>query len=67
MFGHFNQEELAAGIKDKMTSYRQEADQQRQLPKHSFRRRIAQQLRAWAEALEPTPSFSRTSKRLHGA
>jgi len=67
MFGHFNQEELAAGIKDKMTTYRQEADQQRQLPKLSFRRRTAQQLRVWAEALEPTPSFSRTSKRLHGA
>jgi hypothetical protein len=67
MFGHFNQEELAAGIKDKMTTYRLEAEQQRQMPKHSFRRRIAQQLRAWAEALEPTPGFSPTSKRLRGA
>ncbi|WP_299429616.1 hypothetical protein [uncultured Meiothermus sp.] len=67
MFGHFNQEELTAAIKDRMTTYLREADQQRHLPRHSFRRRIAQQLRAWAEALEPTPGFSRSSKRLHGA
>ncbi|GIW24171.1 hypothetical protein [Meiothermus sp.] len=54
MFGHFNQAELTVVIRDKIHVYRQEADRARQLPKHSLRYRIAQQLRVWAEALEPT-------------
>ncbi len=67
MFGHFNQAELTVVITDKINTYCQEAEWERQLPKHSLRRRVAQQLRAWAEALEPTPSFGRTNRRLHGA
>ncbi|MCX7782826.1 MAG: hypothetical protein N2318_04190 [Meiothermus sp.] len=67
MFGYFNQAELTASITDKINTYRQEAERERQRPKHSFRRRVAQQLRAWAEALEPTPSFTRANQRLHGA
>lgn len=67
MFGHFNQAELTVSITNKINTYRQEADQERQLPKHSFRRLVAQQLRAWAEALEPTPSFAPDERRLRGA
>lgn len=67
MFGHFNQTELTVVITDKINTYCQEAERERQLPKHSFRRRVAQQLRAWAEALEPTPSRTPAKRRLRGA
>ncbi|MGK0617442.1 hypothetical protein [Meiothermus cerbereus] len=37
-----------------MNTYRKEAELERQLPRHALRHRIAWQLRAWAEALEPS-------------
>lgn len=54
MFGHFNSVELAVLVADKMNTYRKEAELERQLPRHALRHRIAWQLRAWAEALEPS-------------
>lgn len=38
----------------KVQTYRQEAEIERQIPKHSLRHHIAAQLRAWAERLEPS-------------
>ncbi|MCX7601736.1 MAG: hypothetical protein N2Z75_07330 [Meiothermus sp.] len=67
MFGNFNQDELAAIITAKIDAYRQEAERERQRPKQAFRRRVAQQLRAWAEALEPAPGVNRANRRLRGA
>lgn len=66
MFGHFNQAELTVAITEKIETYRREAERERQLPKHSFRRRIAHLLRAWAEALEPSRGF-RGQEQLRGA
>ncbi len=57
MFGSFNPVELAVIIADKIKGYHQEAELEGQLPKHSLRRRIARLLRAWAEALEPSPNL----------
>lgn len=65
MFGNFNQDELTVVITDKVNTYRQEAERERQLPKHSFRRRVAHLLRAWAEALEPSRGF--VKEQLRGA
>jgi hypothetical protein len=64
MFGHFNQEELTAAVQHKITAYRQEAALQRPLPRYSIRYQIAQQLRAWAEVLEPSTSPSCAHRRL---
>lgn len=64
MLGSFNPDELAAVMADKVKAYQQEAELERKLPKHTFRRRIARLLRAWAEALEPSQSLE---GRLHGA
>lgn len=58
MFGHFNQDELTVAVNDRLTTYRQEAALQRQLPRYSIRHHLAQQLRSWAEALEPSRGFS---------
>ncbi|WP_243455013.1 hypothetical protein [Meiothermus sp. CFH 77666] len=58
---------MTVAITEKIETYRREAERERQLPKHSFRRRVAQQLRAWAEALEPTPSRTPAKRRLRGA
>lgn len=66
MFGHFNQAELTVAITEKIETYRREAERERQLPKHSFRRSIAHLLRAWAEALEPSRSFT-GQEQLRGA
>jgi len=59
MFGHFNSAELAVLVADKMNAYRQEAELERQLPRHALRHRIAWQLGAWALALEPSQAKSR--------
>lgn len=64
MFGHFNQDELTAAVQDKITAYRQEAALRSQLPRQSVRYQIAQQLRAWAEVLEPATSPSSAHRRL---
>ncbi len=67
MFGYFNQYELTAAINDKISAYRQEALWEGQIPRQSFRHLIAQQLRAWAEALEPTQGFSARNRQLRKA
>lgn len=36
MFGHFNSAELAVLVADKMNAYRQEAELERQLPRHAL-------------------------------
>lgn len=59
MFGHFNPAELAVVVADKMNAYRQEAELERQLPRHALRHRMARQLRAWALALEPSQAKGR--------
>lgn len=64
MFGHFNQDELTAAVQGKITAYHQEAALRSQLPRQSVRYQIAQQLRAWAEALEPSSSPSSAHRRL---
>jgi hypothetical protein len=64
MFGHFNQDELTAAVQDKITAYRLEAALQRQLPRYSVRYQTAQQLRVWAEVLEPATSPSSDHRRL---
>ena len=52
-----NPAEQKALVDLKMRAYRQEAETERQIPRHSLRHRIAAQLRIWAERLEPTPSI----------
>jgi len=64
MFGHFNSVELAVLVSDKMNAYRQEAELERQLPRYALRHRIAWQLRAWAEALEPSAEGCPQQKRV---
>ena len=51
-----NPAEQKALVDLKVQAYHLEAAAQRQIPRHSLRQLIAQQLRNWAEHLEPTPS-----------
>ena len=43
---------------DKLTRYREEVKRAK-LPRISFRGRLAQLLRGWAQRLEPAPSFQK--------
>jgi len=63
MFGHLNLAELAVLVAEKLNAYRQEAELERQLPRHALRHRIAWQLRAWALALEPSAEGCPQQKR----